>query len=80
MDEANATVTPQAAFVNVISKAPRRTGAFVPIEVAMSDEAMRNTILFNALNELKSFRRKYSQLSELADVFFEIKKIEQKVS
>ena len=80
VDEVNATVTPQAAFVNVISKAPRKAGAFVPIEIAMSDEAMRSTILLNALNELKSFRRKYSQLSELADIFFEIKKIEQKVS
>ena len=38
---------------------------------------MRSALLLNALNELKAFRRKYSQLSELADVFFEIKKIEQ---
>ena len=49
-------------------------------EVALSDENMRNVLLENALNELRAFRRKYNQLSELADVFFEIKKIEQAVS
>ena len=77
VNEATATVTPQAAFVNVIRKAPAQSGSFAPIEVALSDENMRNALLENALNELKAFRRKYSQLSELADVFFEIKKIER---
>ena len=80
INEANATVMPQAAFVNVISKAPSRPGSFAPIEIALSDENMRSTLLLNALNELKSFRRKYNQLSELTDVFLEIKKIEQAVS
>lgn len=80
INEANATVMPQAAFVNVISKAPSRPGSFAPIEIALSDENMRSTLLLNALNELKSFRRKYNQLSELTDVFLEIKKIEQVVS
>ena len=80
VNEATATVTSQAAFVNVVSKAPARTGSFTPIEVALSDENMRNALLGNALNELKAFRRKYNQLSELADVFFEIKKIEQAVN
>ena len=77
VNESNASVISQAAFVNVVSKAPARSGSFTPIEVALSDENMRSTLLLNALNELKAFRRKYSQLSELADVFFEIKKIEQ---
>ena len=80
VNEATATVTSQAAFVNVIRKAPARTGSFAPIEVALSDENMRSTLLLNALNELKSFRRKYNQLSELSNVFLEIKKIEQAVS
>ena len=77
VNEATATVTSQAAFVNVIRKAPAQSGSFAPIEVALSDENMRNALLGNALNELKAFRRKYNQLSELADVFFEIKKIER---
>ena len=77
VNEATATVTSQAAFVNVIRKAPAQSGSFAPIEVALSDENMRSTLLLNALNELKSFRRKYNQLSELSDVFLEIKKIEQ---
>ena len=87
VNESNASVISQAAFVNVVSKAPARSGSFskaparsgsfTPIEVALSDENMRNVLLTNALNELRAFRRKYSQLSELADVFFEIKKIEQ---
>ena len=80
INEATATVMPQAAFVNVISKAPSRPGSFAPIEIALSDENMRSTLLLNALNELKSFRRKYNQLSELTDVFLKIKKIEQAVS
>ena len=80
INEATATVMPQAAFVNVISKAPSRSGSFAPIEIALSNENMRSTLLLNALNELKSFRRKYNQLSELTDVFLEIKKIEQAVS
>ena len=66
--------------MNVIRKAPAQSGSFAPIEVALSDENMRSTLLLNALNELKSFRRKYNQLSELSDIFLEIKKIEQAVS
>lgn len=77
VNESTATVIPQAAFVNVISKAPARTGEFAPIDVALSDANMRNTLLQNALKELQSFRRKYSQLSELTAVFAEIKKVEQ---
>ena len=80
VNEATATVTPQAAFVNVVRKATAQPGSFAPIEIALSDENMRSTLLLNALNELKSFRRKYNQLSELSDVFLEIKKVEQAVS
>ena len=80
INEATATVTPQAAFVNVVSKAPARSGSFAPIEVALSNENMRSVLLQNALNELKAFRRKYNQLSELSDVFLEIKKIVQEAS
>ena len=80
VNEANASVISQAAFVNVISKAPAKAGTYTPIEVALSDENMRSTLLLNALNDLKALRRKYNQLSELSDVFFEIKKIEQAVS
>ena len=76
VDESKGTATPQSAFVNVIQKGPARSGAFVPIDVALSDEAMRNTLLSNALNELKAFRRKYAQLSELAGIFDQITRIE----
>jgi hypothetical protein len=77
VNESTATAISQAAFVNVISKAPARTGEFAPIDVALSDANMRNALLQNALKELQSFRRKYSQLSELTAVFTEIKKVEQ---
>ena len=77
VNESTATAISQAAFVNVISKAPARTGEFAPIDVALSDANMRNALLQNALKELQSFRRKYSQLSELTAVFAEIKKVEQ---
>ena len=77
VNESTATAISQAAFVNVISKAPARTGEFTPIDVALSDANMRNALLQNALKELQSFRRKYSQLNELTAVFAEIKKVEQ---
>ena len=80
VNEETATAIPQAAFVNVISKAPTRSGVFTPIDIALSDENMRSTLLQNALNELRSFRRKYSQLSELSNVFSELNRIEEKVS
>lgn len=80
VNEETATAIPQAAFVNVISKAPARSGVFTPIDIALSDENMRSTLLQNALNELRSFRRKYSQLSELSNVFSELNRIEEEVS
>ena len=52
VNESTATAISQAAFVNVISKAPARTGEFAPIDVALSDANMRNALLQNALKEL----------------------------
>lgn len=69
------TKVPQVAFINVTKKAPKRAGSFVPIDIALSNSNMRETILANALSELKSFSRKYQNLKELADVFAAIKEV-----
>lgn len=76
VDESNGTAVQQAAFVNIVEKRVAKAGAFMPIEVAMSDDLMRDTMLRNAMNELKAFRKKYEQLSELTAIFDQIKKIE----
>ena len=80
VNEATGTATPQAAFVNVVEKRPAKAGAFVPIEIALSNETMRSNLLSNAMNELRAFRRKYSQLSELTEIFDQITKVERTAS
>ena len=52
---------------------PRR--GYVPVQRALSDEEMRAQILQRALRELDSFRRKYHQLQELADIFAAIESL-----
>ena len=80
VNEKTGTATAQAAFVNIVEKRPAKSGAFVPIDIALSNEAMRDTILGNALRELSAFRRKYSQLNELTAIFDEITKVEQQAA
>lgn len=56
------------AYVNVNPKKFGQKALFVPVERAMKDKEMRSQVLANALSELKSFRKKYSTLTELANV------------
>lgn len=67
------------AFVNVKSKSVKDSGSFVNIRSAMSDEEYRKQVLDNALAELKSFKKRYAQYSELAIVFRSITEYERKV-
>lgn len=54
---------PQRAFGTVEPKAYQR------IERIMETESLRQILLNNAKRELEAFKRKYSRLTELAEVF-----------
>lgn len=60
------------AYVNVSDDTK---GRFISITNAMSNEDTREIVLRNALAELKEFRKKYSDLQELSEVFSAIDKI-----
>lgn len=57
------------AFVNTEVKKAGVCGSFSNIVSVMSDPETRALTLHNAMRELAAFRRKYSSLSELADLF-----------
>lgn len=61
------------AFVNVV--AHPITAEYRSVTVAMSDDSMRGTVLANAYKELTAFKKKYSELSELGEVFKAIDKL-----
>lgn len=48
---------------------------YEPIDIIMKDETKRSVLLENAKRELISFKKKYSTLSELANVFMAIDQI-----
>ena len=50
------------AFVNV-------EHGYTPIDVAMSDEAMRTKVIGQAWEDLQAWRKKYKDLQEFARVF-----------
>lgn len=54
------------AFVSVFKD---DNNCFVSVNTAMSDQTMREQVLQKALAEMISFKKKYSQIKELAVVF-----------
>ena len=64
---------PVRAYVNVVPEQPARRGEFINIASAMMNESTRELTLEQAKRELKEFEKKYSNLSELADVFAAIR-------
>src|SRR5690606_20827102 len=56
------------AFVS-LSRENSPTPAYYPIAVALSDEDMRRRVVANALAELKEWRKRHSELNELAGIF-----------
>ena len=69
VDDEGKDAEPVRAFVNVADQSHAEKGSYVPIVEALTEEKHRKIVLKNALNELKAFRRKYSQLVELSKVF-----------
>lgn len=67
------------AFVNIQNKQRTSVNAkkscYIGIDEALSKEEYRKQVLDDALAELKSFQKKYSDLTELAAVFEAIEKI-----
>ena len=61
---------PVRAFVSV-------SRDFHPIKTVLDDKEMKESLLSCAVSELKAFERKYSTLSELAEVFEAIKSVER---
>lgn len=74
--EAEIKVVPIKAFMNVSAKAPTEAGVFVNAVAVQQEDEYRNTVLQNALSELRAFQRKYSNFSEFSKVFDAIKEIE----
>lgn len=69
-------VVPIKAFMNVSAKAPTEAGVFINAVTVQQEDEYRNTVLQNALSELRAFQRKYSNFSEFSKVFDAIKEIE----
>lgn len=65
--------------VNIV-KGRNNPAEYKSMDVALSDAETRNTVLDNALAELKAFERKYARLSELAEVFKAIAAVERRAN
>lgn len=60
---------PVRAFVNVRQDEAQ---SYVPIRVAMSDEALRAEVLAQATRELVAWRTRHREMTELANLFVQI--------
>lgn len=71
------TKDPVPAFVNIT--VGKQKAKYVNISAAMNDPVSKMVTLQNALMELRAFRRKYKQLSELAQLFQDIEELEEAI-
>ena len=65
---------PPRAFVNVVDDDCKKA-QYMNVSDAMSNRNTRQIVLGRAIRELRSFEEKYSDLSELAEVFIAISKV-----
>lgn len=70
--------TPVNVFVSLTPDRDGCRGGYRQTVDVVSDKVLYNTMLSNALDELKTFRNKYQFIKELAVIFGEIQKLEQK--
>ena len=68
------TAEPTRAFVSVSIDGESRQ--YVNIDTAIKTEPMRDQVLSDAFAELKAFKRKYSNLKELAEIITAINRLE----
>lgn len=68
------------AYVNIKSTMTNsNSGVFVNVLTAMNNEEMRRSVLLNAMRELLTYRKKYSDLVELQEVFEAIGNVNKKL-
>jgi hypothetical protein len=73
LEPTNEPQEPMRAFVSVATENEART--YMPIQSALSDEGLRLQVLGTALRELKAWRKRYEELSDLAKVFAAIDEV-----
>ena len=68
--------------MTVTREKPRQPGKYfyTTTEYALSDEELRAEVLRQAIRDLIAFRRKYAELSELAQVFTVIEKVRRRAA
>lgn len=64
-------------FVSLSSDRSEEGGGYRRTVSVLSDQAMRSQLLQDALDELYRFKRKYAELSELAEVFAAAEKVSE---
>ena len=67
------------AFVNIADNDKFESGKYVYTNVAFANDGMKDIILRKALDELNSFKKRYENLKELADVFSAIDETEKRM-
>lgn len=81
LEEASTVIHPRSAYVNIAPKGRvNNVARFVNICDALENEIMREQLLKNALSELRMFKKKYNDISELIPVFDAIRKLEEETA
>lgn len=65
-------------YVSLVTDRQKPGGGYRPLVDVMSSVDMRDELLRQALNELKTVKKKYQQLQELRPIFRAIEKVESK--
>lgn len=66
------------AYVNVADQKKHEKGAFVSLNVAMSNNEYKTQVLRNALYELQTFKNKYADYIEFEQIFNAITELTEK--
>lgn len=61
-------IKPQRAIVSVTDSSHAERAVYKPVHVALADVDSREIVLRNAIREMESFKEKYQNLTELANV------------
>lgn len=68
--------TPVNVFVSLTPDRNGATGGYRQVVDVVSDEALYETMLSDAVSELETFQKKYQRIKELFGVFSEIEKLQ----
>jgi len=73
------TQTPVRVFVSLTPDREQESGGYRTTVSVLSDRELRAQMMADALDELRRFELKYSQLKELAEVFAASKKVREQL-